>query len=298
MSNDAKVWKHDELLSDLAAHLAGNGRRVWCDMQLGPAGSPRPDIFSILFSFAHFRPISYEVKISRADLMRDLNAQKYTKYHRFSAGVFFAFPTGMAKKEEIPAECGIMVRGDSGWRALRSPRFVRIETLPQEAWMKLVIDGVERHFRSQPRARESWVYSESLRKKLGKEVASLIGDKMSYENTVTNLKASCANLQEEVRAAKKVEMDRMRAAVEREQVTMRQAITQAGKDLGLGDDASAYDISHHLAQVRQKLDDPVGRGEVVRLLRSLEAVQSTIDRIVSDAKRSVGSSPELVQIPI
>lgn len=38
---------HDELAQSLAAHLRGDARMIWCDLQLGPSGSPRPDVYTI-----------------------------------------------------------------------------------------------------------------------------------------------------------------------------------------------------------------------------------------------------------
>lgn len=39
----SETWKHDDLAADLRKYLEGNkaDRMIWCDMQLGPAGSPR-----------------------------------------------------------------------------------------------------------------------------------------------------------------------------------------------------------------------------------------------------------------
>lgn len=37
------TWDHNALAEDLAGYLTAPERMVWCDMQLGPAGSPRPD---------------------------------------------------------------------------------------------------------------------------------------------------------------------------------------------------------------------------------------------------------------
>lgn len=71
-------WTHNALADDLASHVRQRtGRIVWTDMQLGPSGSPRPDVYSIEPSFAKFRPLAYEVKVSVADYRRDVAAGKY-----------------------------------------------------------------------------------------------------------------------------------------------------------------------------------------------------------------------------
>lgn len=46
---------HDELAADLAAKLRTDRRMVWTDIQLGPSGSPRPDVYAIFKSFSHHR---------------------------------------------------------------------------------------------------------------------------------------------------------------------------------------------------------------------------------------------------
>lgn len=54
-------WAHDDLAHDLASYLRGmTDRRVWVDMQLGPSGSPRPDVYTIPCSFTRFTPLAYE----------------------------------------------------------------------------------------------------------------------------------------------------------------------------------------------------------------------------------------------
>ena len=100
----ATTWKHDELARDLAQHLREKSDRlVWTDMQLGPAGSPRPDVYSLPCSFTRFMPIAYECKISVADFRRDVTAGKWTSYMQFAAGVIFAAPAGLVGKDDLPA---------------------------------------------------------------------------------------------------------------------------------------------------------------------------------------------------
>ena len=86
-------WQHNDLMHDLAEHLRSNSdRMVWTDMQLGPVGSPRPDVFTVNKSYTQPRPLSYEIKISRADFRSDVTSGKWQKYLDYSAGVIFAPP--------------------------------------------------------------------------------------------------------------------------------------------------------------------------------------------------------------
>ena len=123
-------WGHDQLAEDLASHLRGNtDRMVWTDMQLGPSGSSRPDVYAIPTSYSRFQPIAYECKVSMSDFRADVTKGKYTDYLKFAAGVVFACPAGLLKKEDIPAGAGLMVRGPDGWRSLKKPALIKCETL-------------------------------------------------------------------------------------------------------------------------------------------------------------------------
>lgn len=113
-------WKHNALAHDLAEHLRQNTARiVWEDMQLGPSGTARPDVFAIPCSFSKFCPVVYEIKVSVSDFRADVTAGKYTKYFAYASAVVFAVPEGMLKKSDIPEGCGLMVRKENGWHTLK-----------------------------------------------------------------------------------------------------------------------------------------------------------------------------------
>lgn len=64
-----------------------------------------------------------EIKISRANLLADLRAEKWRKYLAVAA-VTFALPRGLAEPMEIPLECGLILRSElGGWRWERQPKF-------------------------------------------------------------------------------------------------------------------------------------------------------------------------------
>ncbi len=184
------IWKHDDLAADLAAHLLTPGRLVWCDMQLGPAGAPRPDVYTIEKSFVRPNPISYECKISIADFRADVTAGKWQKYLAFSSGVYIAVPVGLLKKEDVPKGCGLIVRGDAGWRTLRAPTLSAV-TLGQNVCLKLLIDGVQREVRGEPRReRSTWGATEKIAKKWGHEAATVISDLRRAKEAVEYLRES------------------------------------------------------------------------------------------------------------
>jgi len=51
MNDKPTQWLHDDLQADLAAWLKDKSRMVWQDVQLGPAGSMRPDVYTLRKSF-------------------------------------------------------------------------------------------------------------------------------------------------------------------------------------------------------------------------------------------------------
>lgn len=177
--------KHDELQEDLARHLrAGTDRMVWTNTQLGPSGSPRPDLFTIAKSFARFRADCYEIKVSVSDLRHDLTSGKWQSYRKFGHSVWFAFPRGMAPLELVPKECGVILRGDAGWRAARKPVAQVLDTLPRDAWLKLLMDlhpiDAHGHVR-QLRTANEYKAEAILRKRIGNEIAELYSNATGAE---------------------------------------------------------------------------------------------------------------------
>lgn len=180
--------KHDELQEDLARHLrAGTDRMVWTNTQLGPSGSPRPDLFTIAKSFARFRADCYEIKVSVSDLRRDRTSGKWQSYRKFGHSVWFALPRGMAPLELVPKECGVILRGEAGWRAARKPVAQVLETLPRDAWLKLLMDlhpiDASGHVRA-PRTANEYTAAEILRKRIGAEIAELYSKATAAEGAL------------------------------------------------------------------------------------------------------------------
>lgn len=170
------TWEHDELLNDLAEHLERPERMMWRDMPMGPAGSQRPDVWTLNKSYANPRPLAYEVKVSIADYRSDVTSGKWQGYLAYSSGVYFCVPKGLITKADLPTGAGLMVRSEKTWRSVKSPTLQPVK-IPQDVLLKLLIDGVDR-IRTDCRLGEFNTYQTNVRikKQLGETVATAVSD--------------------------------------------------------------------------------------------------------------------------
>lgn len=144
-------WTHDALQEDLAKYVREKARRmVWSNMQVGAAGSPRPDAYSLPFSFSRFTRLADEVKVSVADFRRDATAGMWQSYLRYAAGVTFAAPDGLNTKADIPKGSGLLPRSEAARRRwpgrLTATRCPRPSATRSRRWPHLDA-GAERHRR-------------------------------------------------------------------------------------------------------------------------------------------------------
>ena len=120
-----RKWRHDDLLHDLADNQGNTIYRetplgsVWAGQYGGKGnGTQIADVIRIRPSYTQFCVDIYEVKVSRADFLSDIRSGKWRGYlpccHRF----YFAVPSGLVKKTEIPEGCGLIIRGDRGWSTI------------------------------------------------------------------------------------------------------------------------------------------------------------------------------------
>ncbi|WP_334037439.1 hypothetical protein [Burkholderia gladioli] len=273
-------WTHNALAEDLAAHLRGaSDRLVWTDMQLGPAGSPRPDVYSVPCSFARFQPVAYECKISVADFRRDVTAGKWTSYLRFAAGVIFAAPAGLLKKDDIPSGCGLIVRGPDGWRTLKGPTLKNMENLPRDAWVKLIIDGLPREIerqKCQGRAEivSEWKLTHLLRAKLGDLVADAVRDRLSAEHRLHDATEALKTAAKEAEDERQLILSRSRERAQRDATQIDEARAALAQSLGLRADAGAMQISMACHEAARRLNADT---EIQRLRHLIERMQMALD---------------------
>ncbi|MDD1789074.1 hypothetical protein [Burkholderia gladioli] len=273
-------WTHNALAEDLAAHLRGaSDRLIWTDMQLGPAGSPRPDVYSVPCSFARFQPVAYECKISVADFRRDVTAGKWTSYLRFAAGVIFAAPAGLLKKDDIPAGCGLIVRGPDGWRSLKGPTLKNMENLPRDAWVKLIIDGLAREVERQKREGRAaivseWKLTHLLRAKLGDLVAEAVRDRLSAEHRLHDATEALKTAAKEAEDERQLILSRSRERAQRDATLIDEARAKLATALGLRRNADAMVIAQACHEAARRLN---ADREIQRLRAQLDRVQAALE---------------------
>ncbi|MGA4275598.1 hypothetical protein ACI2VH_02820 [Ralstonia nicotianae] len=269
------TWTHDALQEDLAAHLRDRTQRlVWTNMQMGPSGSPRPDAYSLPFSFSRFTPIAYEVKISVADFRRDVTAGKWQSYLRYAAGVTFAAPAGLLTRTDLPEGCGLLLRSDAGWRVAKAPTLRPVDNLPLEAWIKLLIDGMAR----EAKRRFEEVQGEHhhiavIRERLGNEVADLLQDRQRarhrYEQETKRLKGAADTAYDRYHEL----FNKAQEQAERDAVRVDRARCELALALGLPEDAPAHQIIIAAGTARRRLE---ADAEVERLQRLLDTVRKAL----------------------
>lgn len=240
---------HDSLIESLAGHLLAPDRMVWRDMQIGPSGSPRPDVFTLFKSFAHPQPIAYECKVSRSDFRSDVTSGKWQSYLRYASGVYFAVEAGLIDKREVPDQCGLIVLKDDKWRSAKKPVLNAGWEIPRSAWLKLVIDGVERQGANAIRRRaiSEWTDSQRINARFGELAAKTIFDRARVEGEIAAAKRHAERIESEARsAAERIRKDAREDA---------EAIPQFKRDLcdvlGLPPESDRYALTRAIGKIRE-----------------------------------------------
>ncbi|WP_417212103.1 MmcB family DNA repair protein [Acinetobacter venetianus] len=268
-------WTHDALMNDLADHLAKQlDRIIWTDMQLGSSGSPRPDVYTIPKSYANFKPLAYECKVSISDFRSDITKGKWQSYLKFASGVIFAVPKGLVSKEDIPKGCGLIVRSENGWRMVKGPTLIAIKNdLPSDFWIKLVIDGVDRSLRSdKQRTVDHRKVNDVICKKYGEDLAILLSDIERAEN---HLKIKKRHLEDQIG-----ELDLIKAGerTKNDLEDLKSIRAELCKVLDIPDNSNSWTIERLLKEKIKNLN----KDNLVRSMRS--AVSTTFSSLERQLK--------------
>lgn len=256
-------WTHQALCDDLESHLRGNtDRMVFQNITMGQYHGGRPDVFTVMKSFANFRADTYEIKVSRSDFLSDVTSGKWRKYLDHSHSVWFAVPEGMIKASELPDGVGLTVRGSKGWRSVRKAKPQAMDTLPRDAWLRLVMDLHPLGFNGEPKVPRAtpseYQLAQIARKRAGKDLAELIAAPERYRRSVEAAKLA---------ADRAIEQHESRKAEAMKQVNEQRA--ELLQLLGLPPESSVYTIGSAMRHLRDVLD-----------LRELQQAKDGLDRLI------------------
>lgn len=117
--------------------LPSDAERCWV--------SACPDVFSIRHTTvpAYLAPVVHEIKVSRADLLGDLKKpSKRAAYLDMASECWYVLGTNakgkaIAKANEVPDECGVLMLEDGALYVARVAPHRRMDTLPFYLWMAL-----------------------------------------------------------------------------------------------------------------------------------------------------------------
>lgn len=139
---------HEALVERVARQMTRAGRIAWRGLSLRakvatPAGEgwvmAMPDVYSIRHTTveAYLEPVVHEIKVRRADLLSDLRRPaKRAAYLQLCGECWYVIRAGIARPDEIPPECGVLIAGETALDVARpAPR--RAMRMPFDAWMAL-----------------------------------------------------------------------------------------------------------------------------------------------------------------
>lgn len=116
LKSKKNVSGHNMIIYDLQSYLSAKGSMVFDDIEIKTQyGVSRPDVFSIerTLTIEKMKPTAYEIKHSRADFLSDMKKpSKWKSYLEMAERLYYVCPDGLIKKEEVPAECGLIYQID------------------------------------------------------------------------------------------------------------------------------------------------------------------------------------------
>ena len=155
--NRSALSAHETLVEQVACEMVRAGRITWQALSLRAQLPPtsdgervrwcmvRPDVFSIRNTTVetYVDPIVHEIKVTRSDLLGDLRRpDKRTAYLDLGGECWYVLgcdakgrPIGAA--DEIPAECGVMLRENQRLVVARAAPRRNRQNLPLGVWMAL-----------------------------------------------------------------------------------------------------------------------------------------------------------------
>jgi len=106
---------------------------VW----LNKVGLGIADVVTVKPSYNKFSLDVYECKVTRSDLMNDIKTGKYKKYLNHCNRFYYACVDGIVKKEDIPEECGLIIRKDNTWYTAKAATNRKLE-IPKNTLLSMI----------------------------------------------------------------------------------------------------------------------------------------------------------------
>jgi hypothetical protein len=193
-------WEHDELQDDLARSRIGIGEAVVQKLSLGIWGSAgQIDVWAQKLSRTKPRPTVYEVKVTRADFLADVRAEKHRRYEPAAERCYFATPTGLVDRREAPEGWGLIVRGPNGWSSLKAPRARAMEPHQWRPLMMAVVLSLHPGPWNEPprghrvnsivdHLKHGEAELRGMTKRFGREVEALLNENQSLRSTNRDLR--------------------------------------------------------------------------------------------------------------
>lgn len=189
------ITTHRELCFNLAAAKDTNFVEVplgsvWLHDKTSAFGIA--DVVTIKPSYTRFLLDIYECKVSRQDFLSDLNRKKYEKYLPYCNRFYYACLKGVANKEEMPPNVGLIIMGDNGWSTVKAAKKRDVD-IPTDAMLSLLFfKGRVHNQRRINIAYNGYYYgARTLRKKelkgLGKRVQEALLNYSDLELKFSNL---------------------------------------------------------------------------------------------------------------
>ncbi|MDO9405780.1 MAG: hypothetical protein Q7T87_17245 [Polaromonas sp.] len=157
--NRSALAAHENLVGQVAREMLRSGRIAWRNISLrahvtstdadgntrGSWCMARPDVFSIRNTSvaSYVEPVVHEIKVRRSDLLGDLKKpDKRAAYLDMGGACWYVLGNDargqpIARAEEIPAECGVMVTEGTRLVVTRPAPARPRQELPFHVWMAL-----------------------------------------------------------------------------------------------------------------------------------------------------------------
>ena len=263
------AWGHDALAADLARRLRDDGKAwTWLNATIGAWSGRRPDIMAFpRYRYDVPQIHAYEIKVQRSDLQRDLGAEKWRKYLEHCQSVTFAMPHGLATKDELPSECGVMFRTARGWRTERRPTNIGAACSIQAMAKRLTCHpsrepypGLHKYEQDAQlvQARAQFLRSAGVR----------------YGAALARLAAEVADGNDPAEAAR-TKANELLANARAEADDIRKELSEMLGEFGLSSNADAWAVRQHMKKMRDTINVDARHQKVQRALEAME--QALID---------------------